>query len=216
MRPDILINNISLFQMGWLRESIDFPTPQSQSETVVVPGRNSPIRFTEALGSVSFQPRAFTIVLSMLGTRSDFNNRVTELINQFAGKLVQVICSEEPTLYCIGTIEAAPAYDPISNKGQLTLSCTDGDAYRYHIDETVVQITGTKTVTLTNDFMPVVPSITTTVETTLAWRIGTDSFSKTVSAGTWEIPELQLAYGSNSVKVTSTGTTTFRYREGRL
>ena len=148
MRPDILINNISLFQMGWLRESIDFPTPQSQSETVVVPGRNSPIRFTEALGSVSFQPRAFTIVLSMLGTRSAFNNRVTEIINQFTGRLVQVICSEEPTLYCIGTIEAAPAYDPISNKGQLTLSCSDGDAYRYHVDETVVQITGTKTVTL--------------------------------------------------------------------
>ena len=205
MRPDILINNISLFQMGWLRESIDFPTPQSQSETVVVPGRNSPIRFTEALGSVSFQPRAFTIVLSMLGTRNDFNNRVTEIINQFAGRLVQVICSE-----------ASPVYDPISNKGQLTLSCTDGDAYRYHVDETIVQVSGTKTVTLTNDFMPVVPTITTTDEATLTWRIGTDSFSKTVSAGTWEIPELQLAYGNNSVKVTSTGTTTFRYREGRL
>ena len=136
---------------------------------------------------VSFQPRAFTIVLSMLGTRNDFNNRVTEIINQFAGRLVQVICSEEPTLYCIGTIEASPVYDPISNKGQLTLSCTDGDAYRYHVDETIVQVSGTKTVTLTNDFMPVVPTITTTDEATLTWRIGTDSFSKTVSAGTWEI-----------------------------
>ncbi|MFR3608216.1 MAG: hypothetical protein ACLTUW_08560 [Lachnospira eligens] len=216
MRPDILINSISLFQMGWLRESIDFPTPQSQSETVVVPGRNSPIRFTEALGSVSFQPRAFTIVLSMLGTRGNFNDKVSAIVNQFAGRLVNVICSEEPSLYCVGTIEATPVYDPISNKGQLTLSCSDGDAYRYHVDETVAQITGTKTVTLTNDFMPVVPSITTSAETTLAWKIGTDSFSKTISAGTWEIPELQLAYGNNSVKVTSTGTTTFRYREGRL
>lgn len=216
MRPDILINNISLFQMGWLRESIDFPTPQSQSETVVVPGRNSPIRFTEALGSVSFQPRAFTIVLSMLGTRNEFNDKVSTLVNQFAGRLVKVICSEEPSLYCFGTIEATPAYDPISNKGQLTLSCTDGDAYRYHVDETVVQVTGTKTVPLTNDFMPVVPTIITTAEATLAWKIGTDSFSKAISAGTWEIPELQLAYGNNSVKVTSTGTTTFKYREGRL
>lgn len=216
MRPDILINSISLFQMGWLRESIDFPTPQSQSETVVVPGRNSPIRFTEALGSVSFQPRAFTIVLSMLGTRNEFNDKVSTLVNQFTGRLVKVICSEEPSLYCVGTIEATPAYDPLSNKGQLTLSCSDGDAYRYHVDETVVQITGTKTVTLTNDFMPVVPTITTTAEATLAWKIGTDSFSKTISTGTWEIPELQLAYGNNSVKVTSTGTTTFRYREGRL
>lgn len=216
MRPDILINSISLFQMGWLRESIDFPTPQSQCETVVVPGRNSPIRFTEALGSVSFQPRPFTIVLSMLGTRGNFNDKVSAIVNQFAGRLVNVICSEEPSLYCVGTIEATPVYDPISNKGQLTLSCSDGDAYRYHVDETVAQITGTKTVTLTNDFMPVVPSITTSAETTLAWKIGTDSFSKTISAGTWEIPELQLAYGNNSVKVTSTGTTTFRYREGRL
>ena len=216
MRPDILINSISLFQMGWLRESIDFPTPQSQSETVVVPDRNSPIRFTEALGSVSFQPRAFTIVLSMLGTRGNFNDKVSAIVNQFAGRLVNVICSEEPSLYCVGTIEATPVYDPISNKGQLTLSCSDGDAYRYHVDETVAQITGTKTVTLTNDFMPVVPTITTTAEATLAWKIGTDSFSKAISAGTWEIPELQLAYGKNSVKVTSTGTTTFRYREGRL
>lgn len=216
MRPDILINNISLFQMGWLRESIDFPTPQSQSETVVVPGRNSPIRFTEALGSVSFQPRVFTIVLSLLGTRSEFNDKVSTIVNQFAGKLLNVICSEEPSLYCVGTIEATPSYDPLSNKGQLTLSCSDGDAYRYHVDETVVQITGTKTVTLVNDFMPVVPTITTTAEATLAWKVGTDTFSKTISAGTWEIPELQLAYGNNSVKVTSTGTTTFRYREGRL
>ena len=216
MRPDILINSISLFQMGWLRESIDFPTPQSQSETVVVPGRNSPIRFTEALGSVSFQPRAFTIVLSMLGTRGNFNDKVSAIVNQFAGRLVNIICSEEPSLYCVGTIEATPVYDPISNKGQLTLSCSDGDAYRYHVDETVAQITGTKTVTLTNDFMPVVPTITTTAEATLAWKIGTDSFLKAISAGTWEIPELQLAYGKNSVKVTSTGTTTFRYREGRL
>lgn len=216
MRPDILIDNISLFSLGWLRESIDFPTPQSQSETVIVPGRNSPIRFTEALGSVSFQPRAFTIVLSMLGTRIEFNKHASDIVNQFAGKLSNIICSEEPTLYYVGTIEITPAYDPISNKGQLTLSCSDGDVYRYHIDETIISVTGSKTLTLENDFMPVVPIITTTDETTFSWKVGTDNFTKTISAGTWEFPELQLAYGNNSVKITSTGTTTFRYREGRL
>lgn len=216
MRPDILIDNISIFSLGWLRESIDFPTPQSQSETVIVPGRNSPIRFTEALGSVSFQPRAFTIVLSMLGTRIEFNKHASDIVNQFAGKLSNIICSEEPTLYYVGTIEITPAYDPISNKGQLTLSCSDGDVYRYHIDETIISVTGSKTLTLENDFMPVVPIITTTDETTFSWKVGTDNFTKTISAGTWEFPELQLAYGNNSVKITSTGTTTFRYREGRL
>ena len=216
MTPDVLINNISLYSLGWLRESIDFPTSKSQSETLVVPGRNSPIRFTEALGSVSFQPRAFTIVLSMLGSRVKFNEMLTVINNQFAGQLVKVICSEEPDLYALGTIEITPSYDPLTYKGTITISCEDGDAYRYHVDETKVNVTGNATATLENDYMPVVPSITTTAQTTLSWTIGEDSFSKTISAGTWEIPELQLAHGTNSIKITSSGTTTFIYREGRL
>lgn len=216
MTPDVLINNISLYSLGWLRESIDFPTPQPQSETVVVPGRNSPIRFTEALGMVSFHPRAFTIVLSMLGTRSTFNEKAANIVNQFAGRLVQVALSEELDFYCVGTIEVSPAYDPMNDKGTLTISCSDGDSYRYHTEKTIVAISGNRTATLQNDYMPVVPIITTTAETTLSWKIGTDSFSKTVSAGTWEIPELQLSHGDNSVKIVSAGTTTFEYREGRL
>ena len=64
--------------------------------------------------------------------------------------------------------------------------------------------------------MPVVPAVITTADATLSWKVGSDSFHKTLDAGTWEIPELQLSYGNNSVKVTSTGNTTFRYREGCL
>ena len=69
---------------------------------------------------------------------------------------------------------------------------------------------------LSNDFMPVVPVITTSAETTLRWSVDSESFMKTVSAGTWEIPELELRHGDNIVSVTGEGTTTFAYREGRL
>jgi hypothetical protein len=69
---------------------------------------------------------------------------------------------------------------------------------------------------LTNDYMPVVPVIATTAETSLSWTVDGESISKTVSAGTWEIPELELRHGENTVSVTGEGTTTFRYREGRL
>ena len=65
MRPDVKINDLWMFAIGWLREEIDFPTPQSQTNTVVVPGRNAPIRFTEALGWVSYQPRSFSITLAV-------------------------------------------------------------------------------------------------------------------------------------------------------
>ena len=202
--------------LGWLRETVDFPAPQSQSSTIVVPGRNSPIRFTEALGRVSYQPRSFTLTFSMRGTRADYNQLVREVINRFSGQLVRVICSEEPGLYALGTIEAAPTYAPLTGKGTLVLSCTDADAYLYHVDETVVSVTGSGIAALENDYMPVVPTVVTTEETTLRWTAGGESFHKTLSAGTWELPELELVQGGNSVSITSEGTTTFSYREGRL
>ena len=216
MRPDIKLNEIWVSGLGWLRESVNFPTPQSQANTIVVPGRNSPIRYTEALGRVSYQPRSFEVVLSMLGTRTRFNEMVSVIVNQYAGQLTRVICSEEPSLYAIGTLEMAPAYDPLTGKGQLTISCSDGDSYRYHVEETVVAVRGSGSVYLDNDYMPVVPVITATAETALGWQVGTDTFRKTVSSGTWEFPEMELQAGRNVVSVTGSGTVTFRYREGCL
>lgn len=216
MKPDVTIDGVSMASLGWLRESVNFPTPQSQTDTLVVPGRNSPIRYTQALGRVSYQPRNFEILLSMLGSRAAFNEKVSEVANRFAGQLVPVICSEEPELYALGTLELAPTYEPLTGKGQLTLSCSDGDSYRYHVQETVVTVTGGGTVILDNDYMPVVPVVTATAETALSWQIGGDTFQKSVSAGTWEFPELELQAGRNTLEVVGTGTVTFRYREGRL
>ena len=216
MKPDVTINEVSMLSLGWLRETVNFPTPQSQSNTITVPGRNSPIRFTEALGRVAYQPRSFDMTFSMLGDRADYDRLVSAAVNQFAGKLCRVTLTEDPTLYAIGTLEAAPSYDPITGKGQLVLSCSDGDAFLYYVSETVESISGSSTVILHNDFMPVVPVITTTAETTLRWAVDGESFHKSVNAGTWEIPELELRHGDNNVSVTGEGTTTFTYRQGRL
>ena len=216
MKPDVTINGVSMLSLGWLRETVNYPTPQSQSNTITVPGRNSPIRFTEALGRVAYQPRSFDMTFSMLGERADYDLLVGLVVNQFAGQLCRVTLTEDPTLYALGTLEADPTYDPLTGKGLLVLSCMDGDAFLYYVSETVESITGSGTATLHNDFMPVVPVITTTTETTLRWAVDGESFHKTVSMGTWEIPELELRHGENTVSVTSEGITTFTYREGRL
>ena len=216
MKPDVTINGVSMLSLGWLRETVNFPTPQSQSNTITVPGRNTPIRFTEALGRVAYEPRSFDMTFSMLGRRTYYDNLVTDVVNLFGGRLCRVILNENPALYAVGTLEAEPSYDPKTGKGQLVLSCTDGDAFLYHVAESTVIVSGSGTATLSNDFMPVVPVITTTAETTLRWTVDGESIGKTVSAGTWEIPELELRHGDNTVSVTSEGITTFVYREGRL
>ncbi len=216
MKPDVTINGVSMLGLGWLRETVNFPTPQSQSNTITVPGRNSPIRFTEALGRVAYQPRSFDMTFSMLGDRADFDILVSTVVNQFAGKLCRVTLTENPTLYAVGTLEAAPSYAPLTGKGTLELSSSDGDAFLYHTEETVMSISGGGTVILANDYMPVVPVVTVTAETTLRWAIDGESFQKTVSAGTWEIPELELRNGNNTVSVTGEGNVNFVYREGRL
>ena len=205
-----------MLSLGWLRETVNFPTPQSQSNTITVPGRNSPIRFTEALGRVAYQPRSFDMTFSMLGDRSDYDRLVSVVVNQYAGQLCRVSLTEDPSLYAIGTLEANPTYDPLTGKGTLVLSCTDGDAFLYYVSETVENINGIGTITLHNDFMPVVPVITVTAETTLRWSVDGETFHKTVSAGTWEIPELELRHGENTVSITGEGTTSFTYRQGRL
>lgn len=215
-KPDVTLNGISMDGLGWLREGINFPAPQPQTNTIVVPGRNSPIRYTEALGRVSYQPRTFDITLSCLKYREIFNRMADEIINRFAGRLVDVILSEEPALYCVGTLEITPSYDPLAHKGQLAINSSDADSYRYRTEETVAVQNGSGTAVLTNDFMPAVPAVTVTEETTLKWQVGNDRFIKTVSAGTWTFPELELVQGENEIEITTAGTVTFRYREGRL
>jgi hypothetical protein len=64
--------------------------------------------------------------------------------------------------------------------------------------------------------MPVQPTVKTTAETALAWKVGTDEFMKSVSAGIWTFPELELGYGENTISITTSGNVTFYYREGRL
>lgn len=152
----------------------------------------------------------------MLGTREKFNQMSEQTVNRFIGQLVNVILSEEPALYYVGTLEITPGYDPLTHKGQITINSSDADAYRYHTEETAVAVTGGGNVILLNDFMPAVPTATVTDETTLKWQVGTDRFIKTVSAGTWTFPELELSQGENEVEVSTGGMVTFRYREGRL
>ena len=58
--------------------------------------------------------------------------KVLLMANKYNGKLCHIKTSEEPNLYCIGTLNLNSSYDPLNSKGQLVIECMDGDSYRYH------------------------------------------------------------------------------------
>ena len=72
------------------------------------------------------------------------------------------VYKRQPELYAIGTFETSSEYDPLLSKGQLVISCEDADSYRYHNEETIVNLTGSGTLIIENDFMPVVPAVSYT------------------------------------------------------
>lgn len=97
--------------------------------------------------------------------------------------------------------------------GKLTIDC-DCEPYKYRLAETVVAVVvnGTNSVVLPNGRKRVVPEITTDAE----MKITFGAYTGTFDAGTFTIPELVLAAGRNTVKVTGAGNISFRYREGVL
>lgn len=216
MIADVKLNGESMFKHGWLRESMEISTPEAQTNTQVIPGRNSPIRYSSSLGRISYGTREIKIILSTLCTREKFMNKLQYLTNTFNGVLSEIIFSEQPDLYYVGTVSVDNSYDPLTGKGSAEIYCNDVDAYCYHTEETEVSIQGSGKVILQNDYMPTVPTVITEGDTTLYWSAGNDEFHRTLSKGTWKVPELELEYGDNEVNVTAEGTVVFRYREGRM
>ena len=211
MIPNIFINDISMHELGWIRESIDMPVPQVQKTTIVIPSGSKPIRHIEG-----YEPRSVEIVLTMNGSLKDFYWKVSEVINLFSSVIVEVATSEEPTFYIEGTLDFETSYEPIERKGTLILRSEDADAYRYHKELTLVDVEGDEDVILQNDFMPTIPTICTSCKTKLIWNVGDEKFQKTLSEGEWKIPELELKQGKNTIRVESKGITSIIYQEGRL
>ncbi len=165
---------------------------------------------------MAYQPRSFDMTFSMLGSRADFEILVSMVVNQFAGRPCWLTLTENLTLYAVGTLEAAPSFDPLSGKGMLELSCVYGGCVSLPCGRDGRQRQRGGTVALAHDFMPVVPVITAATVTTLHRVIDDESFQKAVSAGTWEIPEMGLRHGNNTISITGEGNVTFIYRQGQL
>ena len=203
----------SFYEWGLILSEKELKSPNIKTHTVEIEGGNGVLDYTEFFGAVKYGNRKLTFKFIKPQIVADgFLSLYSLVQDTLHGQKMQVILDDDPAYFYYGRISIK---DWKSNKGigEIVIE-VDAEPYKQSITETVVTntVSGSANITLDNDKMPVVPTITTNSE----FLIDFGSYNEIFPAGTFQIPELELGEGSNPIYLEGTGTITFRYRKGRL
>lgn len=187
-------------------------TPKVKSKTIKIEGADSELDYTEFFGEPKYDNRTIKAEFQLNTTPSEYLNVYSEVTNALNGQKVRIVLPDDPNFYYVGRLTVSD----LETKGVqafIDVTC-DCEPYKYKKDVTIVSqsVSGSANITLDNLRKRVVPVITTDAQFKFTWG----KFSATVAAGTFQLPELELVAGENTVTVTGTGNVTFEYREGGM
>lgn len=187
-------------------------TPSPKREVIDVPGGDGVLDLTEFFGAVKYNNRQLSFEFSTMVPQSQFMDLFAQVQNALHGQKMNIILDDDPEWFYVGRITVSE-WKAEKNIGKLTIDC-DCEPFKQSIYTTTVTkvVSSNATISLANDKMPTVPTITTTKE----FLISFGGYNDMYPAGTFTIPELELWEGNNQVYVEGSGTITFTYRKGRL
>lgn len=187
-------------------------TPSPKREVIDIPGGDGVLDLTEFFGAVKYSNRQLSFEFSTMVPQSQFMDLFAQVQNALHGQKMNIILDDDPEWFYVGRITVSE-WKAEKNIGKLTVDC-DCEPYKQSIYTTTVTkvVSSNATISLANDKMPTVPTITTTKE----FLISFGGYNDMYPAGTFTIPELELWEGNNQVYVEGSGTITFTYRKGRL
>ena len=200
-------------EWGLILTEKELKSPDIKTYTVELEGSNGILDFTDFFGAVKYDNRQLSFKFIVPKIEPDgFLYLYSVVQDSLHGKKMKVILDDDPSWFYYGRVSIN---EWKSNKGigEIVIE-VDAEPFKQNISETSVTrtVSGSAGITLENDKMPVVPTITTNAEMLL--DVG--SFNEIFPAGTFQVPEIELGEGSNYIYVEGTGTITFRYRKGRL
>ena len=188
--------------------------PPVKENKLEIEGADGSIDLTEVFGRPTFGDLTHKFKFTSL-SRNDYLTQFTRIKNALHGQRLRIILDDDPGFYYVGRCYVS-SYTSEKGIGTITVEC-DCEPYKYKLSKTVVTraIDGAEAITLTNGRKRAVPEITIATETSLnivyqavnIWDLG---------AGSYTLPDLELAQGDNVVTVTGTGTITFTWQEGDL
>lgn len=197
---------------GLIPTKKEIGSPAVKESKLDIPGADGSIDMTDFFGEPKYENVIHKFEFSALVSPDEAPALFSRVKNALHGKKHKIILDDDPAFYYVGRCHVF-GYTDEKGIGKLSIEC-DCEPYKYKISKTAITIAinGTQTVTLTNSRKRAVPTITATA----AMTIGFGGGSWTISAGTYTIPELELAEGDNPVEVTGTGSITFTWQEGDL
>lgn len=202
-------NKHSFNDWGVILEDTKVAPPQPKRYTVSVAGRNGVLDLTQELTpSIRFDSR--TLSFSFRVKPSDWSALMSVIYGDVHGRTLDVVSDLDPDWHWHGFCTV----DDFSSDARIgSLSITvDADPFKYSNTPSTYTQSGSGTLVCVCDRMEVCPTITTTAETTIVFG----DVTATISAGTHKVENIELSEGENELMITSSGTTTITYTNGRL
>lgn len=200
-------------EFGLLPKQVIISPPEVKTYLVSVPGRSGSLDFTEALtdGQVMYNDRLLTITMYCFADEEQLPDMEQACRNALHGRKMNITLDCDPEYYYRGRLSVDWMSEDNIDIATITATC---DPYKYKRAPTVKEfdVSGSLSVTLPNDRMPVVPTVTTDAEMTIVFGESTIVFP----AGTRRAPALLLTEGQNPLNLTGNGHIKFEYQEGAL
>ena len=187
-------------------------SPTVKKTTVEIAGRDGVLDLTDYFGGVKYDNRQLECSFMLPNIPAhEFINTLSAIKDKLHGQIVRVEPDDDPDYYYEGRAEV----EGEQNKATGTIKITvDAKPYKLRKTPTIenLSVSGTQQITLENSRREVVPMITTSAAMTIVF----DEITWSVSAGTFQLPDLILKEGSNAITITGDGDISFEYREGCL
>lgn len=199
-----------------IQQSVDVQPARPKLNIIDIPGADgSKDLSAQPGGHIVFEDREITWTFALY-PGDNWHQKHREVSNAVNGLAASITLDDDPGYYYLGRL-VVDSYKIDRTLRQIVIRaiCRPFKLKQAVTEVTVALTTTAKTIDLSNDRKPVVPTITVTAETTLEWDGGTF----TISAGTHKILDIQLHEGDNQLraKTTSgTGSITLTYQEGAL
>lgn len=195
--------------------SKEIASPAVKSKKLDVEGADGSLDLTDFFGEPRYEDVTHKFTFTTFAAPSLFPARLSSLKNAIHGKKMRIILDDDPLFYYHGRCYVSRFVNE-KNIATVNIEC-DCEPYKYRLEKTVVSqaVSGAQTIVLTNGRKRAVPEVTIETETGLNIVFG-DGNIWDLGAGSYTLPELELAHGENVVTVTGTGSISFAWQEADL